>query len=95
MTLEQLRQRRSEIEAVAARHGARSVRVFGSVARGEEREDSDIDLLVEFNPGTSLLTHAGLVIALEELLGRTVEIASERGLRPRYRDRILGEAVPL
>jgi predicted nucleotidyltransferase len=92
---EELRKRRPEIESVAARYGARRVRLFGSVARGEEREDSDIDLLVEFDPGRSLLDHAGLVLALEALLGRPVEVASERGLKPKYRERVLREAVQL
>jgi len=71
------------------------VRVFGSVARGEERADSDVDLLVDLEPGRSLLDHAGLELDLEGPLGRTVEIGTVRGLKPAYRERILHEAVRL
>ena len=87
--------RREEIVRIAGRHGARKVRVFGSLARGEARPDSDLDLLVEFDPGRSLLDHAALVIELERLLGRRVEVASERGLRPGVRERVLAEAVAI
>jgi predicted nucleotidyltransferase len=86
---------RDEILRIAAKYGAHDVRVFGSVARGEEREDSDLDLLVEFEAGRSLLDHAGLVLELEALLGRTVDIGTPKGLRIPYRERILSEAVPL
>ena len=87
--------RREEILRIAGRHGARKVRVFGSLARGEARPNSDLDLLVEFEPGRSLLDHAALVIELESFLGRRVEVASERGLRPRVRERVLAEAVAI
>ncbi len=70
------------IREIAAAHGARDVRVIGSVARGMERKDSDIDFLVRFDPGVGLLEHAKLVIELEHLLGRKVDVASERGVRP-------------
>jgi len=80
---------------VAARHGARNVRLFGSVARGEAGEKSDIDLLVEFEPGRSLLDHAGLMVELEELLGRKVDVVSEQSLYWLIRRRILKEARPL
>lgn len=80
---------------IAARHGARNVRVFGSVARGEADEKSDIDLLVEFEPGRSLLDHAGLWLELQELLGCKVDVVSDRGIKPRIRERVLREAVPL
>jgi hypothetical protein len=63
--------------------------------RGEDRGDSDVDLLVRFEPGRSLLDHAGLEIDLQELLGRRVEVASEGGLKERYRDRIVREAMPV
>jgi uncharacterized protein len=92
---QELRERKAEIERVAASFGARRVRLFGSVARGEDRADSDIDLLVEFEAGRSLMDHAGLVLALQELLGRPVEVASERGRKPRYRESILREAIRL
>jgi len=90
-----LHERREEIERVAASYGARRVRVFGSVARGDDHSESDIDLLVEFEPGRSLMDHAGLAMALEELLGRKVEVASERGLREKVRERVLNEASAL
>ncbi len=78
-------ERAAEIRAIAAAHGARNVRVVGSVARGTDRDDSDLDLLVTFDPGVSLLDHAKLSLALEQLLGRKVDIASERGVRPAIR----------
>jgi predicted nucleotidyltransferase len=90
-----LKSRREEILHIAASHGARNVRIFGSVARGEADEQSDIDLLVEFEPGRSLLDHAGLWLELQELLGCKVDVVSERGIKPRIRERVLREAVPL
>ena len=94
-TADSLRSRRTEILAVARKRGARNVRVFGSVARGDAGPDSDIDILVEFEPGRSLLDHAGLMLDLSELLGCKVDVVTDRGLRPRIRDRVLLEAVPL
>jgi predicted nucleotidyltransferase len=93
--VEQLKARRVEILGAAARHGARNVRIFGSVARGEERPDSDIDLLVDFDPGRSVFDHAGLWLELQALLGRKVDIVTLGGLRERTRASILAEAVPL
>jgi hypothetical protein len=90
-----LKVRRKEILGAAARHGARNVRIFGSVARGEERPDSDIDLLVEFELGRSVFDHAGLWLELQALLGRKVDIVTLGGLRERVRAAILSEAVPL
>ena len=90
-----LRERREEILQVAGKHGARNVRVFGSIARGEDDERSDIDLLVEFELGRSLLDHASLWLELQELLGCKVDVVSEGGIKPRIRDRVLREAVPL
>jgi predicted nucleotidyltransferase len=90
-----LKSRREEILEIAAKHGARNVRVFGSVARGEADSRSDIDLLVEFKRGTTLLGHAALIHELEELLGVKVDVVSDRGLRERIRDRVLSEAVAL
>jgi len=86
---------RDEILRIAAKHGASNVRVFGSVARGEAGEQSDVDLLVDMEPGRSLLDLAGIMVDLEELLGRRVDVGSARALKPRYRDHILAEAVPL
>ena len=90
-----LRERREDILRVAAKHGARNVRVFGSIARGDDDEQSDIDLLVEFESGRSLLDHAALWLELQELLGCKVDVVSDRGIKPRMRDRVLREAVPL
>lgn len=90
-----LRARREEILRLAARHGATDVRVFGSVARGETLEESDVDFLVELEPGRSLLDHAALVIDLQDLLARHVDVATIRGLCQDLRDRILAEAIPL
>jgi len=90
-----LLERREEILAVAARHGARRVRVFGSVVRGEETPESDLDLLVEFEPGRSLLDHIALAQDLKDLLGREVDVVTEGGLHSYIRDRVCREAVPL
>lgn len=96
MTLDRrLTEKRDEILGIAARHGAFNVRVFGSVARGEADEDSDIDLVVAFEPDRSLLDHAALWLDLQELLGCKVDVVSDRGIKPRIRDRVLREAVPL
>ena len=92
---EQLNQKRTQILQGAGRFGARNVRVIGSVARGEAGPESDLDLLVDLEKGRSLLDHAALMIELEKLLGCKVDVAIEQGLRPRVRDRVLGEAVPL
>ncbi|MGN6593112.1 MAG: nucleotidyltransferase family protein [Terriglobales bacterium] len=87
--------RRSQILNLAARHGARNLRVFGSVARGGQTGHSDLDLLVEWEPGRSLLDHAALVADLEDLLGAKVHLGTERSLHWYVRDRILAEARPL
>ena len=87
--------KRLEILAVALRHGARNVRVFGSVVRGEDGPQSDVDLLVEFEPGRGLLNHAALIEELQNLLGCKVDVASHNGLKPRIRQRVIEEAVAL
>jgi len=94
-TDELLKQKREEILRIAAKHGARNVRVFGSVARGEADEKSDIDLLIDLEPGRSLLDLGGLWAELNELLDQKVEVFTTRGLRERVRERALTEAVPL
>lgn len=92
---ELLKVKRDEILEIAAKHGARNVRVFGSVARGEADEKSDIDLLVEIEPGRSLLDHAALWLDLQKLLGCKVDVVSENGIKARIKERVLKEAVPL
>jgi len=92
---ELLKQRREEIIRIAQEHGARNVRVFGSAARGDMDEASDVDFLVEFEPGTSLLQHGALIAELEALLGRKVDVAPEKTLREHVRERVLREAVPV
>lgn len=93
--LDQIRRQRDAILKAASRRGAHRVRVFGSVARGEDSPTGDVDFLVEFEPGRSLLDHGGLIADLEDLLACKVDIVSERGLRPHFRERITHEAVPL
>jgi len=96
MTLDELlRTKRAEILEIAARHGARNVRVFGSVARGAAGADSDVDLLVDMEAGRSLFDLGGLLVDLEDLLGCPVDVLTEEGLRERIRTRVLEEAVAL
>ncbi len=95
VTMENIQQRRDEIIAVAKRHGASDVRIFGSIARGDANETSDIDLLVRFEAGRSLFDHGGLIDDLESLLGTKVDVVSEGGMRDRFRDFIMREAVTL
>jgi hypothetical protein len=96
VTLDTLRaERREDILRLAERRGAHSVRVFGSVARGEANENSDLDLLVAWEPGRSLMDHAGLVTDLQELLGMKVHVGTEKSLHWYARDRILREAMAL
>jgi predicted nucleotidyltransferase len=96
MKIDQLiEEKREEIRHIAAMHGAMNVRVFGSVARGEARQDSDLDLLVDTGPETSSWFPAGLVLDLEEILGCKVEVVTEKGLDPYLKERVLQEALPL
>jgi predicted nucleotidyltransferase len=90
-----LQKYRTEILDLAMRHGARDVRVFGSLARGEGNEGSDLDLLVNLGEGRSLLDLVGLKQGLEDLLHRSVDVVTERALSPYLRERVLSEAVPL
>jgi predicted nucleotidyltransferase len=94
-TLTELREKRSEIIEMARARGASHVRVFGSVARGEAGEGSDIDFIVDLEPGRSLFDLGGLLMDLRELLERDVDVVSERGLRPRVAERVLADAVKL
>ncbi len=90
-----LQDKRADILNIAARHGAHNVRVFGSAARGEDGPDSDVDLLVAVGTTTSSWFPAGLILDLEQILGRQVEVVTEKRLNPLIRDRVLQEAVPL
>ena len=90
-----MKEKRAEILRIASRHGARDIRVFGSVARGEDDRDSDVDFLVELETGRSLLDLGGLQMELEELLGCKVDVVTESGLYWLLRRRILKEAQPL
>ena len=96
MTLEELRTVwKPAILKIAERRGARRLWVFGSVARGQSDGESDIDFLVELEPGRSLFELGGLGADLEALLHSKVEVVTERGLRPMVRERVLAEALPL
>ncbi|HET6229062.1 MAG TPA: nucleotidyltransferase family protein [Longimicrobiaceae bacterium] len=87
--------KRELIRQIAEKHGARNVRVFGSVARGDAGPDSDVDLLVEAGPSTSAWFPGGLVADLEDALGRRVDVVTERGVLPSIREQVLREAVPV
>ena len=90
-----LKEKREEILRVAAKHGAHNLRVFGSVVTGDAGADSDLDLLVEMEPGRSLMDHTALWQELEDLLGCRVDVVSEKALHWYIRDRVLKEAVAL
>jgi hypothetical protein len=89
---ELLASKKDEILRIAAKHGARNVRVFGSVARGEARPDSDVDFLVDMEPGRTLLDQGGLLMDLRDLLDVQVDVVTEDGLKSRIRERVLKEA---
>jgi predicted nucleotidyltransferase len=90
-----LNQKREQVLETAARYGAYDVRIFGSVARGESNDASDVDILVKLEPGRSLMDLGGLLYDLQKLLGIEVDVITEKGLRSRIRDQVLREAVPL
>ena len=92
---DRLQERRAEIIAIAAKHGAYNVLVFGSVVRNEADSASDLDLLVDMEPERSLLDLGGLLMDLQELLGCRVDVVTEKGLRGRIRERVLKEATAL
>ncbi len=94
-TLDMLLEKREEVMQLAKKHGVISIRVFGSVARGEESATSDIDLLVTTGSDLSAWFPAGLILDLENLLGRHIDIVTESGLNSLLRDEVLNEAVPL
>ena len=92
---ELLKSKRDEILHIAAKHGARNVRVFGSVARGEADEQSDVDFLVEVGPDRTPFFPGGLLADLEDLLNCKVDIVTEDGLHWYIKDKVIEEAVPL
>lgn len=96
LTLETLRQeKKAEILRLAEMRGCHNVRVFGSVVHGENRPDSDVDFLVDVEPGRSVFDLAGLMADLRDLLGVEVDLATAKGLHRYIRDRVLAEAQPL
>lgn len=94
-SIDQLKGQRKEILRLAESYGAKNIRVFGSVARGEADTNSDVDFLVELEPGRSLLDLGGLLMDLQGLLHCHVDVVTVNGLRQRIRQRVLQEAVPL
>ena len=92
---ELLKEKRQDILQVAERHGAYNVRVFGSVVRGEASPDSDVDFLVDLEPDKSLFDVGGLLMDLQTLLGREVDVVTEKALHWYIRDRVIQEAQPL
>ncbi|HEX6441740.1 MAG TPA: nucleotidyltransferase family protein [Stellaceae bacterium] len=92
---DELHRRRDDILAIAARHGVSNLRIFGSVARGEEKAESDIDLLVDLADDRGFDDYLGLIEELERLFGRRVEVVIERSLSPHFRPYIQAEAQPL
>jgi predicted nucleotidyltransferase len=93
VSLESLKTNRAKILALAEKHGTSNVRVFGSVAREEVQADSDVDFLIDLEQGRSLLDHIGLKQDLEDLLGRSVDVAESVTLHDLIRDRVLRDAI--
>ncbi len=94
-TFEMLHHRKQEIEAIARKHGAGNVRVFGSVARADDSHNSDIDLLIDVVGKTTSWFPSGMALELQDLLGRPVDVLTVRAIHPILRDKILREAIPL
>jgi uncharacterized protein len=95
MTMAQLREYREEILGIARERGITSVQVFGSVARGDARPDSDVDFLVEVEPDRNIMAVSGFLAEMEDLLGRQVHVVSASGLRGRFGAHVRAEATPL
>ena len=92
MDIDIFQKKRREILRIAGLHGASNVRVFGSFSRGDADDNSDVDILVDLEKGRSLMDMGGLLMDLQTLLGRPVDVVTEKGLRPRIRERVLREA---
>jgi hypothetical protein len=95
LTLQSILSQRDAILEIARQYGASDIRIIGSVARGDTTDASDLDLIVRFESGRSLLDHGGLVMDLRELLGTKVDVIDEEGMRPRFRQHVMKEAIPL
>ena len=95
MGIEEIKKHKSEILALAAKYGAFDIRIFGSVARGEANEKSDVDFLVSLEAGRSLFDVGGLLMDLQSLLHCEVDVVTEKGLHWYIKDRVLAEAKPL
>ncbi|MDQ3151519.1 MAG: nucleotidyltransferase family protein [Actinomycetota bacterium] len=95
VTVEELRAHRDEIAAIGRRHGVSDIRIFGSVARGEADERSDLDLLIDVAPGHGYFDMAGFALDIEQRMGVFTQVATPNGLKPRMQTRIIAEAVPL
>ena len=95
ITTAKLNTKRNEILTIAARHGAKNLRIFGSVARGEASEASDVDVLIKLEPGRSLLDLIAMKQDLEDLLGFAVDVVTEDAVSPYIREQVLKEAVSL
>lgn len=95
MRLEDLRRRKAELETIARRRGASNIRVFGSVASGTAGDDSDVDLIVDMDPDSGGLSFVGLIVDLQEALGRRVHVVETTAPQEPLLERLLGEAIPL
>ena len=95
MKIEELKEKRGQILTVAKRHGARTIQVFGSLARGESRRDSDVDFLIELEPGRTLLDIVAIKQDLEDLLQRKVDVVTEDAVSPYLKDEIVTQAISL
>lgn len=95
ITQQDILNRRESILAIARKHGAHDVRIFGSVARDDAAESSDLDLIVRFDLDRTLFDHGELIMDLRDLLGVEVDVISEAGMRNRFRNHVMKEAIPL
>lgn len=94
-SINDIRNRLEEVNAICTKHGASNLRIFGSTARGDETPQSDVDFLVDFERGRGVLQLMALEMELEQLLGAKVEVLTVGGLSPFLKDRILTEAIPV
>ncbi len=95
MNIGEVKAKREDILNIAKKHGAYNIRIFGSVVRGEAKQDSDLDVLIELEPNRSLFDHAALMVELQEIMNCKVDVVTEKGLRARIRENILKEAMPI